>query len=94
MQARSRLHPCRVTHRARLQRLTADRWQNGRRASREHSRGSTDYVYYVFLASMLLAAEETGPEAAVLEGLEFGLEADAVFDEGGLLFDELEALLD
>ncbi len=39
-----------------------------------------------------LAAEETGPEAAALEDLEFGFEAGAFFDEAGLLFDEFYLL--
>src|SRR3712207_2268431 len=38
--------------------------------------------------------EEAGPEAAVIEGFQFGFEADAVFDEVGLLLDQFEALLD
>lgn len=41
----------------------------------------------------LSAAEEARPETAGLQGFEFGFEADAIFDEGGFLLDEFEALL-
>ena len=41
----------------------------------------------------LSAAEEARPEAAILEGAQFGFEADALFIDGGLLFDELDLLL-
>src|SRR3712207_593019 len=41
-----------------------------------------------------LATEEARPEAAVLEGLQFGFEADPLFGEVGLLLDQFEALLD
>src|ERR671917_2957514 len=40
------------------------------------------------------AAEEAGPEAAVLQGVQLGFEPDAVLGEGGLLFGELGVLLD
>src|SRR3712207_7799452 len=42
----------------------------------------------------ILGSEEAGPEAAVFEGFQFSFEADAVFDEVGLLLDQFEALLD
>src|SRR5687768_5386784 len=35
-----------------------------------------------------LPAEEAGPEAAVLQGVQFGFEADPVFGEGGFLLRE------
>src|SRR5215204_2284650 len=42
----------------------------------------------------LSAAEEAGPEAAVLHGVEFGFEADPVFREGRFLLHEVHLFLE
>src|SRR5918997_3884418 len=45
------------------------------------------------LALVLSAAEEARPEATVLERVQLGFEADALFVDSGLLFDKLDLLL-
>src|SRR5215210_9097477 len=59
-----------------------------------HTLKRLEYVISYPFGSGLSAAEEAGPEAAVLHGVELGFEADPVFREGRFLPREVQLFLE
>src|ERR671910_3901851 len=59
-----------------------------------HALKRSEYVISYPFPSGLSAAEEAGPEAAVLHGVELGFESDPVFREGRFLLREVHLFLE